>query len=73
MHSCKLYIILTIISAAQNEAALTYHIVRRLYFLAPIFAATIIIISMLGPHHIPANIFINIVHKNLCYLITLQH
>ena len=32
---------LTKITAAQNEAALSYHSVRRLYFLAVAFTATI--------------------------------
>ena len=34
--------VLTKITAAQNEVLLRYHKVRRLYFLAGIFAATII-------------------------------
>ena len=34
--------LLTKITAAQNEVALSYHKVRGLYFLAVIFAATII-------------------------------
>ena len=34
-------IILTKITAAQNEVALSYHGMRDLYFLAVIFAATI--------------------------------
>ena len=40
----KLYILLTIITVAQNEAVLSYHRVRGLYFLAVIFAATIVIL-----------------------------
>ena len=35
-------ILLTKITAAQNEVALSYHRVRGLYFLAAIFAATIV-------------------------------
>ena len=35
------YILLTITTATQNEDALSYHSVRRLYFLAVAFAATI--------------------------------
>ena len=36
-----LYILLTKITAAQNEVALSYHRVRGLYFLAVVFSATI--------------------------------
>ena len=38
-------ILLTKTTAARNEAALSYHKVRGLNFLAVIFAATIIVIS----------------------------
>ena len=36
------YILLTKKTAAQNEVALSYHRVRGLYFLAVVFAATIV-------------------------------
>ena len=35
-------IVLTKITAAQNEVALSYHSVRRLYFLPVIFVVTIL-------------------------------
>ena len=35
-------ILLTKTTAAQNEVALSYHEVRGLYFLAGVFAATIV-------------------------------
>ena len=37
--------LLTKATAAQNEVAFSYHIVRGLYFLAVVFAANIIIID----------------------------
>ena len=37
----SIYTLLTKIATAQNEAALSYHTVRGLYFLAAIFAASI--------------------------------
>ena len=40
-------ILLTKITAAQNEVALRYHRVRGLYFLAVIFATTIVVITIL--------------------------
>ena len=36
-------ILLTKITAVQNEVALSYHIVRGIYFLAVISAATLVI------------------------------
>ena len=41
-----MYIGLRKTTTAQNEVALSYHRVRGLYFLAVIFAATIIVISL---------------------------
>ena len=38
----RTYILITKTTAAQNEVALSYHKLRGLYFLAIIFAATII-------------------------------
>ena len=46
-----IYRLLTKITAAQNEVALTYHRVRGLYFLAVIFGATVIF----RYSHTPAN------------------
>ena len=40
--NAKMNILLTKIIAAQNEAALSYHRVRGLYFLAVIVGATIV-------------------------------
>ena len=37
--------LLTKATAAQNEVAFSYHIVRGLYFLAVVFAANIVIID----------------------------
>ena len=37
---------LTKITAAQNEAAFSYHSVRRLYFLAVVFTATVLFVSL---------------------------
>ena len=41
------YIFLTKITAAQNEVALSYHRVRVLYFLAAIYAAIIVLQSVI--------------------------
>ena len=38
----RYYILLTKITALQNEVALNYHSLRGLYFLAVIFAVTIV-------------------------------
>ena len=40
--------LLTKITAAQNEVALSYHSVRGLYFLAAVFAATTVLAVMFG-------------------------
>ena len=40
------YIVLTKTTAAQNEDALSYHKVRRLYVLAAVLAATIIFMQI---------------------------
>ena len=39
---------MTKITAAQNEVTLSYHKVRGLYFLAVIFAATIVVAIVLN-------------------------
>ena len=39
----RVSILLTKTTAAQNEVALSYHIVRGLYFLAVVFVATIVL------------------------------
>ena len=41
-----LYVLLTKITAALCKVALSYHIVRGLYFLAVIFAATLLISNL---------------------------
>ena len=45
-------ILLTKITAAQNEGALSYHRVRGLYFMAVVFAATIYNDTLKTSYHI---------------------
>ena len=50
----KLTILLTKITATQNEAALSYHIVLGLYFLAVVFAAVTLYLLQFTSYYTPA-------------------
>ena len=58
-------ILITKIASAQNEDALSYHIVRVLYFLIVIFAATMYVLFSLA-YYSPEYIFI-LMRASLCY------